>query len=99
FPSFQMPPLQAERTRWKHAPRLVLSQHVVLRAERWTIDRETIERIYSQRGAPRYLEWRAEMRRRHVPDLVHVRCGPHQPELLMRTDSPLALEYLFATFA
>ena len=50
------------------------------------------------RGAERYLAWRAEMRRARVPDLVHVRCGPHQPELLMRTDSPLALNCLFETF-
>ena len=51
FPSFQMPPLLAERSRWKHLPRLLLSGGQVLRTERWTIDRATIERTNAARGA------------------------------------------------
>ena len=99
FPSFQTPPLRAERSRWKHLPRLLLSDGPVLRPERWTIDRATIERINAAKGAARFLAWRGELRRMGAPDLVHVRCGPYEPELLMRTDSPLAVRCLFDTHA
>ena len=36
------PALRAERTRWRHLPRLVLPGGSVLTAERWTIDSETL---------------------------------------------------------
>jgi len=91
--------LRAERTNWMHLPRLLLADGPVLRPERWTIDRPTIERINAARGATRFLAWRGEMRRMGVPDLVHVRCGPFAPELLLRTDSPLAVRCLFDTHA
>jgi hypothetical protein len=99
FPSFQMPALLAERTRWKHLPRLVLTSGDVLRPERWTIDREMLEQLSELRGASRYLAWRREMRRLQVPSLVLARCGPRQPDLLLRTDSPLAVRCLFDTHA
>jgi hypothetical protein len=99
FLSFEMPALQAERTTWRHLPRLVLGGGEVLRPERWTIDRQTVERLAAASGAARYRLWREEMTRRGVPDLVHVRRGPHAPELLMRTDSPLAVRSLLESEA
>jgi hypothetical protein len=99
FPSLQMPPLRAERTRWRHAPRLLLAGGEVLRPERWTIDRKTLDHLSKLRGAPRYLAWRREMLRLGAPDLVHVCCGPRQTPLLVRIDSPLAVRCLLDTCA
>jgi len=99
FLSFKMPPLRAERMRWKHLPRVVLSGRQVLSPERWTIDRQTLERLHKLGGAARYLAWRREMARVGVPALVHVRCGPDEPELLVRTDSPLAVRCLLDAYA
>jgi hypothetical protein len=93
------PALRAERGRWRHLPRLVLSGGTVLTAERWTIDRATVRELAALRGAARFLTWRREVDRLRLPDLVHVRCGPGAPEMLMRTDSQLAVRCLFDTVA
>lgn len=98
FPSFKVPALQAERTRWRHRPRLVLTTRHVLSPERWTLDRETLVQLSGAATADRYLLWRRLMDTRGIPDLVHARCGPEEPELLLRTDSPLALRCLLDGF-
>jgi hypothetical protein len=99
FVSFGFPALPAERVRWGHLPRLRLPGGTVLSHERWTLDRELVARLASLRGAERYLAWQAEAERSHLPPLVHVRCGPAAHELLLRTDSPLAIRCLFDTLA
>jgi hypothetical protein len=99
FVSFGFPGLPAEITRWQHLPRLELPGGAVLSRERWTIDGATVARLAGSDEPTRYLAWRAETERRGLPDLVHVRCGPDAPELLLRTDSPLAIRCLFDTVA
>jgi hypothetical protein len=94
FPSFGLPPSDAERTRWRYLPRLRLPRGAVLSPRRWTIAAEALGAIAAKRGAARYLAWQAEARRRGIPELVHVR-APMAPELLMRTDSALAVDALF----
>jgi hypothetical protein len=97
FLAHGFPALRAERTRWRHLPRLVLPGGSVLTAERWTIDSETLRRLTDLRGAARFRAWRREVDRLGLPELVHVRCGPAVPELLVPTDSPLAVQCLFDT--
>jgi hypothetical protein len=99
FPSFQTPALRKEREVWHHAPRLVLDGGEVLRPEHWIFDRAAIERLRSAADADRYALWREEVRGRGIPDLVHVKCGPHQTEVLLRTDSPLAVRCLLESYA
>jgi len=99
FPAFQTPALRKEREGWQHAPRLVLASCDVLRPERWILDRATIERIREATDAERYALWRQALARRGIPELVHVKCGPHQTEVLLRTDSPLAVRCLLESYA
>jgi Lantibiotic dehydratase, N terminus len=94
FPSFGLPPSDAERTRWRYLPRLRLPGGAVLSPRRWTIGADTLAAIAAERAAARYLAWQAEVRRRGIPELVYVR-APMAPELLMRTDSALAVDALF----
>jgi hypothetical protein len=97
FVSFGFPALPAEIAAWGHLPRLYLPDGTVLSRERWTLDGATVARVAAAGEAERYLAWRAEADRLRLPPLVHVRCGPDQPELLLRTDSPLAVRCLFDT--
>ncbi len=99
FPSFQTPALRKERELWQHTPRLTLVGGEVLRPERWILDRATIERLRAAVDADRYMLWRREVSARRIPDLVHVKCGPHQTEVLLRTDSPLAVRCLLESYA
>lgn len=91
----RLPALQPERTGWSHVPRLVLPGGAVLSPRRWMLDLEALDRITSRSGANRYLAWRREVVGRGLPELVYVRQGTLQPEILMRTDSPLAIRCLF----
>jgi hypothetical protein len=93
FLSFGLPPSDAERTRWRYLPRLRLPRGAVLSPRRWTIGEDALGAIKAERGAARYLAWQAEVRRRGIPELVYVR-APMAPELLMRTDSALAVDSL-----
>jgi hypothetical protein len=99
FLSFQTPALRKERDVWQHAPRLVLASGETLRSERWIFDRAAIERLRAAADADRYTLWRQEVRSRGIPELVHVRCGPHQTEVLLRADSPLAVRCLLESYA
>jgi hypothetical protein len=99
FVSFGFPALPAEIADWHHLPRLRLPGGAVLSRERWLLDGAAMARVAGAREAARYRAWRAEAERLGLPALVHVRCGPDQPELLLRTDSPLAIRCLFDTVA
>ena len=96
FLSFGVPPLRAERGRWHHLPRLQLPCGAVISPERWTLDRAALDRIIAERDADRYLAWRQEISRLGVPDAVYLRTDFNTPELLLRTDSPLAVRALLA---
>ena len=95
FLAFGFPPLRAERLRWHHLPRLLLNEETVLAAERWTLDKHTVTQLRRSNGPARYLAWRREMEKRGVPALVHMRAGADATELLMCTDSPLAVQCCF----
>jgi len=95
FLAFGFPPLRAERLRWHHLPKLLLNDRTVLASERWTLDKHTVTRLRRLNGSTRYLAWRREVERRRVPALVHMRTGADAPELLMCTDSPLAVQCCF----
>lgn len=97
--SFGFAPPRAERTTWGHLPRLLLDEHTTLSPERWTIGGDAVARIAGLTGPARYLAWCGEVESRGLPNLVHVRCGPGMPDLLMVTDSPLAVRCLFDTVA
>ena len=51
--------------------------------------------IAAETGASQYLAWRREIETLGVPSLVYVKSSAAAPELLMRTDSPLAVDSLF----
>jgi Lantibiotic dehydratase, N terminus len=100
------PILPAERERWHHLPRLVVSRdsardsessETVISSRRWIVDAEVIRRITNLDGSDRYLAWRAEIQGIGASDLVLVRAGlnPDNPELLIRTDSALTVRALF----
>jgi hypothetical protein len=95
FLAFGFPPLRAERLRWHHLPKLLLNDRTVLASERWTLDKHTVTQLRRLNGSTRYLAWRHEVERRRVPALVHMRTGADAPELLMCTDSPLAVQCCF----
>jgi hypothetical protein len=92
--SHTVSPSHAERTRWQHLPRLRLPGGAVLSPRRWTIDANALTRAAALDGPARYLAWRGEIEARDIPAIVHVRTSPEAPELLMRTDSPLAADAL-----
>jgi len=94
--SFGFPALEVE-ARWRHLPRLVLPGGTILSARRWTVDAAALRPIVASRGATRYQRWRALADQLHLPALLLARCGPRAPELLLRTDSPLAVRCLFDT--
>ena len=81
----------AEVAEWGHLPRLNLPGGSVLSRERWTLSQEVLAPVVAAPEAERYLAWRAIVERLGLPPLVHVRCGPDAAELLLRTDSPLAV--------
>jgi hypothetical protein len=99
FVSFGFPALPAERERWGHLPRLVLADGTVLSRERWTLDQDAVRELVALTGFQRYLAWRAEAERLGLPALVHVRCRSEEPDLLLQTESPLAIRCLFDTLA
>jgi hypothetical protein len=99
FISFGFPATRAERTRWHHLPRLLLPSGAVLSPERWSLDRDTVTSLAGCRDGERYLAWREAADRLGLPSLVRVRWGPGTTELLLRTDSPLALRCLFDSVA
>jgi hypothetical protein len=43
----------------------------------------------------RYLAWICELERINPPELVHIHTCPDEPELLMCTNSPLAVQCIF----
>jgi hypothetical protein len=93
FLGFGFPPPCAELLRRPHLPRLLLNDGIVLSAERWTLDRPTASQLRKHSGSARYLAWRREAERLNLPDVVLTRSNLDEPELLMFTDSPLAVEY------
>jgi hypothetical protein len=95
FLAFGFPPLRAEQDRWHHLPRVVIDGGVILTGERWTLDESIVARLASCRGAARYALWRREAERMELPPLVHMRAGAIEPELLLATESPLAIECMF----
>jgi hypothetical protein len=94
FLSFGFPPSRAELARWHHLPRLLLPEGGVLSPQRWTLDRPTLSKLMAETGPDQFLLWRQEVERLGVPALVHARCGPATSELMLRTDSPLAVSCL-----
>jgi hypothetical protein len=95
FLAFGFPPLHAERLHWHHLPKLLLNERTILSAERWTLDKRTVTQLRRANGSARYLAWRREVERRGIPALVHIRTGTDAPELLMCTESPLAVQCCF----
>lgn len=98
FPSFGFPASRIER-RERHLARLLLPGGAVLSPERWTLDQATLDRLRGCRDAARYRVWRSVAVELGLPALVRVQWGPDQTELLLRTDSPLAVRCLFDTLA
>jgi hypothetical protein len=95
FLAFGFPPLRAELLRWHHLPRLLLDDGMVLAAERWTLDKSVVSQLGRCSGSTRYLAWRREADRMKLPALVHARASPDALELLMCTESPLAVQCCF----
>ena len=97
------PVLTGEVERWSSLPRLVAAASgrgaptTVLSPRRWVVGGATLEAIRAEPvEAERYLAWRAEMDRRDVPARVIARWAllPDAPELILATESPLALRGL-----
>jgi hypothetical protein len=97
FPAYGFPALPAERTTWKHLPRLVLPSGAVLSPRRWTIDGPAFEGVAAATGAEQYLAWRALADERGWPDKVAARWDPHplDPALVVPASSPLAVRALW----
>lgn len=94
--SFGFPSLEAEAT-WRHLPRLLLPSGAVLSARRWTLTRDAIEEVLAGRGATQFQRWRTLAGELGLPPLLFVKCGSRATDLLLPTDSPLAVSCLFDT--
>lgn len=98
------PVLEAELDRWTGLSRLVLpspagppSPPTVLAPRRWVVGGAALDAIRAETDeVERYLAWRAEMDRRDIPAIVVARWAllPDAPELILATESPLALRCL-----
>jgi hypothetical protein len=93
--SFGFPTLGVEARRWRHLPRLLLPGGTILSPERWTVTKPELSPIVACVGVDRYRRWRALAEDLGLPALVLARCGPDASDLLLRTDSPLAVQCLF----
>jgi hypothetical protein len=94
-------PLLAGRRDWPHLPRVVLPGGTVLSGERWSLDRGAVATLAGRDGPEQYLEWRAHAERLGLPGIVWVGSAedPDPERLVLRTDSPLAVRYLFREVA
>ena len=95
FLAFGFPQFQSEQKRWHHLPRLILDDDIVLSGERWTLEKAFVSRLGKLSGVDRYLAWIRELERINPPELVHIHTCPDEPELLMCTNSPLAVQCIF----
>ncbi len=95
-PSLMMPlaPSAPETDQWFHLPRLYINETTAISSERWTPPMIVKEELVRASGFNRYIAWRRYVRGARLPRLVYGAYGRHNTEILMGTDSALAVEHL-----
>ena len=88
-----------EHLDWEHYPRVKLGEDMVLSAERWTLNKATVERLRVLTGPERYLAWRRQADAREIPNLVYASFGGATTEVLFHADGRIAVEFLFRFLA
>ena len=94
-----LPEFPREDSVWRHLPRICLGRDTVVSPERWTLPSEATAELGNSTGLERFIRWRRLVAACILPDAVYYKHYRAETELLMYTDSVLAVENLGWTVA